>query len=227
MCDAASRVTIVGQLPKLFHTNAVNLWLASFVESKPFDKELRERPAWSFTKHSHLRAQIDSGFVIGFWLPFLADTFVASAHAEHAIIFVVEQVSTGKLRKDVDARFFTFLTEPRSQTIKRDDVIAVVLQRRRRDGRPQRELRCEIKKVIFFYRRLERGTLLFKIWNQLAHSPRIHDGTGKNVRANRRAFLNYCDLDVTERFVFFDQSCEMQRAAQIRRAGAYKHDIKL
>ena len=46
-------------------------------------------------------------------------------------------------------------------------------------------------------------------------------------RTDRRAFLDHCDLDIAEGFVFFDQSCEVQRAAQISRAGAYKHDIKL
>jgi hypothetical protein len=47
------------------------------------------------------------------------------------------------------------------------------------------------------------------------------------VRPDRRAFFDHCDLDVAEGFVFFYQSCEMQSAAQARRAGAYKHDIKL
>ncbi len=78
--------------------------------------------------------QIDAGLVISFALPFFVDAFVPSAHSEHAIAVVIEQISAGKLRKDVNAGLFTFFAEPRSQTIQRDDVIAVILEWRRRDG---------------------------------------------------------------------------------------------
>src|SRR6185369_13415012 len=112
VCDATGRITIVRQLPKLFHADAVGLRLASFIKSETLHELFRKRAAWSFAEHSHLRAQIDSRLIVGFALPFLIDAFVAGAHAEHAIVVVVEQVSAGKLRKDVDARFFSLLAEP-------------------------------------------------------------------------------------------------------------------
>ncbi len=42
MRDASGRVTIVGQLPKLFHADAVNLRLAAFVKTKSLDQLLRQ-----------------------------------------------------------------------------------------------------------------------------------------------------------------------------------------
>ena len=65
-------------------------------------------------------------------------SFVAAPHTEHAIVFVVKQIRAGELGKDVHARCFTLFAQPGRETIQRDDVVAVVLQWGRRDGRTDR-----------------------------------------------------------------------------------------
>ena len=87
----------------------------------------------------------------------------------NVIIFaIIKQISAGKLRKDVHARLFALFAEPRSQTIQRDDEIAVVLEWRRCDRRTQRHLRRQIEKVIFVNWRFEWRALRFEIGDQFA-----------------------------------------------------------
>ena len=90
------------------------------------------RSSRTLAQHCHLRRQIDSGFVIRFLFSFFIDAFVACAYTNYAIVLVVKHRRTGKLREDVYAGFLTFLSQPGSQSIKRDNVVTMILQRRRR-----------------------------------------------------------------------------------------------
>ena len=85
-----------------------------------------------------LAQQIDARLEVWLSLPFLIDALVAGAHADDAIVLVVKHFSAGKLREDIDARLFALLAQPGGQTIERNDVVAVILQRRRRDRRTDR-----------------------------------------------------------------------------------------
>src|SRR5688572_24048706 len=50
VCDSSGWITIVGQLPQLFHADAVNLRVTARVESQTFDEFLGQRAAWSFAQ---------------------------------------------------------------------------------------------------------------------------------------------------------------------------------
>ena len=126
MCDAAGRITIVRQLPQLFHADAVDLRFTSFVESQALDKLFRQRPAWSFSQYSDLRTQIHSRLVVRFGLPSLSTCRQCARRALDRSRR--KEDLRRKLRKDVDADLFTLLAQPRSQTIQRNDVVTVVLQ---------------------------------------------------------------------------------------------------
>ena len=115
--NSSGRITIIRKLPKFLDTQTVNLWLASFVEAQPLNKLFGQRTAHAFTQHRDLRAQIDTGLEIRFALPFLADSFVAGAHADHAVAFVVQQLGAGKFRENVDAGCFALLAQPGGQAI--------------------------------------------------------------------------------------------------------------
>src|SRR3977135_2155626 len=82
-------------------------------------------------------------------------SLVACAHADDAVLFVIEHIGAGKFRKDVDAGFFTFLAEPGRQTIQRNDVVAMVHERRWSDRGPNGTRLSEIKKVVLFHRRFQ------------------------------------------------------------------------
>ena len=113
MRDATGRITIVRQLPKLFHAETVNLWLASFVESQALNQLLRQRSAHAFAQHGDLGQQINAGFEVGLLLPFLIDPLVTGAHANDLIILAVEHLSAGKFRKNIHAGSFALLAQPR------------------------------------------------------------------------------------------------------------------
>src|SRR6267142_5671578 len=102
MCDATCWIAIVRQFPQLFNTDAVDLRLAALVEIKPLNKLFGQRTASSFAEYGYLRMKIYAWLIISFALPFLIDTFIASAYTNHAVIFVVKKVRSGKLWKDID-----------------------------------------------------------------------------------------------------------------------------
>ena len=62
----------------------------------------------------------------------LADAAIAGAHADDAIA-VVEQLGRRETREDVDAFGLDEPAEPLDEPAERDDVVAVILERRRGD----------------------------------------------------------------------------------------------
>ncbi len=109
----ASRwITVVGQFPKLFDAQAVNLWLASFIKTESLNQLLRERTADAFAQHRDLREQIDTGLKVRLALPFLVDPFVTRAHADDPIVRIVKHLSARKFGEDVDAGLFALLAQP-------------------------------------------------------------------------------------------------------------------
>src|SRR5438093_42736 len=76
------------------------------------------------------------------------------------------------------------------------------------DRRPNRARAREIKKMILFHRRFKRRALFDKVRNEFSESFWIHDRPGKNMRANRRTFLNDGNLNFTERLSFSLSFCD-------------------
>jgi hypothetical protein len=87
-----------------------------------------------------------AGLERAFRLSVLADAAVARAHADHAPvggaltmrrIGAVQHMLTGKAPEQIDALGFDLRGEPLRESAQRDDVVAVVLERRRRDRQAQ------------------------------------------------------------------------------------------
>src|SRR6266850_2272855 len=167
MCYASGWIAIVRQLPELFHADAVHLRLATFIQAKTLDQLFSQRTARPFAQYGDLRKQIDAGFEIGLAVPFFIDTLVAGANADDLIVFVVEHFSARKLRKDVNARLFAFFTQPCSEPVKRDNVVTVILQWRRRDGRSNGTILCQVKEIVLIDGGFKRRTLFDEIRKQL------------------------------------------------------------
>ena len=164
---------------------------------------LRQRAAHAFAQHRNLREQIDARFEIGLLLPFPVDAFVASAHADDAVILAIEHFGAGKLRKDVHARRFALLSKPGCQTVQRNDVIAMIVEWWRVDRRPNRSAIGEIHELIVLDLSFQRRAFLFEVRDQFSESARIHHGAGERMRANRRSFFDYRNLSLAERVVLF------------------------
>src|SRR6185369_12724369 len=139
----------------------------------------------------------------------------------------------GKLGKDIDACFFTFFAQPCGEAIQRDDVIAVVVERRRSYRRTNSVFRRQVQKEVFLHGRLERSALFDKVRNKFLQRARIHHCAGKNVRADGGAFLDHGDLDVAELViaggfvVLLDEAREVERAAEVCWSSADEYDVEL
>ena len=120
-------------VPQFLDADAVDLRIQT-VEFQFVDEFFGERAARAFGEHGDFRAQFVSGREVIFRLAVFVHALVFGEDAGDAVLFV-EQFPAGKLSENVDAFFFDEAAQPFHQFIKRDDVVAVILQRRRRDGK--------------------------------------------------------------------------------------------
>src|SRR6185436_13947360 len=114
----------------------------------------------------------------------------------------------------------------------------MILQRWRGDRRTNRALCSKVEKRIFLDGRFKRRTLFNKVRHQLFERLWVHNRPRENMRPHRCALFNDGDFDITQRrtgsfatgnflIVIFDETCEVQRTAQVRRTSTYKYDVKL
>src|SRR5205085_10453026 len=89
--------------------------------------------------------------------------------------------------------------------------------------------------MVFVHWRLEGRALLDEVRDQLFQCTRVHHRAGENMGADGSAFFDDCDLDLAEwfavalaiRVVLFHEAREVQRTAEVRRAGADEHYVKV
>src|SRR4029077_16163094 len=126
--------------------------------------------------------QVIAWLEIRFRLVLPVDALIVSANTAYALA-VVEQFRAGESSEGSDPSFLHFAAQPFHKTVQRDDVIAVIAQRRRRDGKLEFAfLREEINRFLADGR-VERGFFL-KTWQQLSHGARIEQSAGKAVLAD-------------------------------------------
>ncbi len=91
---------------------------------------LGQRSTRTFPEHCYLCTDVDSRFVIGFFVAVFIDPFIAGANTHNRPVFD-QKLSAGKASEDVYALFLRFLRQPLHKLSKGDDVIAVIVQKRR------------------------------------------------------------------------------------------------
>ncbi len=198
-----------------------------------------QRSARTLRQHRHLRAQFVARSEVGFRLAVLVEAFVFGDDAADAIAFVgrfaaairKDELRAAEFLEDVDASGLDQPAEPLDELIEGDDVIALVLEGRRRnrkaEGRIFREQQCRIIRN----GRIQRRALL-KTRHQLRQRPRIHDRTGKLVRPDLAPFFENVDVFSGELrlaagvVVLLDQIRQMQRTSQSRRPRANDQHIR-
>ena len=216
-------------VPQFLDADAVDLRIEA-VELEAIDQILGQRAARAFGEHGDFRAQLVAGREVVLGLAVLVDALVFGNHAGDAVFFV-EQFPAGELREDVDALLFDQAAEPFHELVERNDVVAVILQRRRRDGKLVRAFLGEVVGGIAGDGRIERRGFL-EIGDQFAQRARVHDRAGKLVRADFAGLFE--DVDIfggkLGRFfrsgVLLDQVGEMQRAGKPGRARADDQNIR-
>src|SRR5205814_2713567 len=185
--DAARR-----NLPKLLDTLTIRLRVAVASERETVDQLLSERTARAFSQNDNFGLQIVSGLEVRFRVVLLVDALIVGANSANAIT-IEQQFGACKASEDRDSSLFYFASQPFHKAIQRNDVIAVISQRRRRDGKL--ELAFFSKKVDCFFAHfsIERS-FLFETGKQFAHRPRIKQRAGKTVLADLTRFLKNIDF---------------------------------
>ena len=118
--------------------------------------------------------------------------FVVGADAGDAAA-IEEKFRAGESSEDGDAGLFHLAAHPLHETVERDDVVAMVAQRRRRDGKFELALLRE--KVDSFFRDFGVEWRFFlESGKKFAHGTRIKQRAGETVLADLAGFLEHVDV---------------------------------
>ncbi len=106
-----------------------------------------------------------------------------------------EDRPAGKPHEQIDARRLDLLGEPLGEVAERDDVVAVIAKRRRRDRQPQLVLRRQEIDVVLVNRRAERRALALEIRDQLEQRGGIEQRARQGVRAGLARLFDHRDRE--------------------------------
>ena len=123
-----------GQFPQFLYALTIGLRIQIAIELEALHELLGERTARAFGEDHHPGLEIVSRLEVRFLLVLLVHAFVVGANSGDAASFE-KQLRPGESSKDGDASFLHFATEPLHKAIERDDVVAVIAQGRRGDGK--------------------------------------------------------------------------------------------
>src|SRR5205085_3954756 len=101
-----------------------------FIQIEFPDELFGQRTARTFGKDRNFGANINPGLEVRFSVTQLIDTFIPRTHADERVSFN-EKFRSREACKDVNAALFDLLPKPSREFVQRDDVIAVILRRRR------------------------------------------------------------------------------------------------
>ena len=222
-----------GNFPEFLDALPVGLRVAVTIQSKARDELLGQRAARAFGKNHYLGLQIVARLEVRFGLVLLVHTLVVGANAGDAVaIFfaVEEQFRSGESGEDGDAGFFHLAAQPLHKPVQRNDVIAVIAQWRRRDGKL--EFAFLGQEVNRFFRDfgVDRRFLL-ESGKQFAHGAGIEQRPGKTVLADLASLLEHVDIFFAELrigmlgVVLIDELREPQRTSHACRPAADDDDI--
>jgi hypothetical protein len=107
-------------------------------QRQPSHQLFRQVAADTIAEDRHLGVDVDAGLEGWLRVAVLVDAAVGRAYSDDAFA-VHEDVLTGEPGKKVDTCSLNLTGKPSNELIQRNDVVAVILQRRRDDG--QRDLR--------------------------------------------------------------------------------------
>src|SRR6266851_3596147 len=198
--DRAGCEAIIRKLPELLHAERVNLRIFSIVKIEHARQLFAQRAAWTFRDDRDLRADIDARLVVRLSLTEFVDSFVSDTNPHHPSA-LDQDARRGELGKNVDTFFGADWSEPSHELTEGDDVVAVVLDGRRKDrSRELPVLRHQPEGVIGDWR-FDRASAREPIGHQLTDSARIHHCARDSVRPDFFAFFEDGDRDAFEFFV--------------------------
>ncbi len=190
--DRARFESSARHLPQLFHTDGKLLGLPAAPQGKAPQQLLGEVAAHAVAEDRHLGQDVDARLERRLPRAVAVDAAVAGADADHAVA-VGENLLPGKPREEIDAAPVHLLGQPADEPVERHDVVAVIAQRRRDDGKSQARRFGEEIDAIALHLGGERRPLLAKVRNELAQRRRIEHRARQHVRARLPCFFEYRD----------------------------------
>ncbi len=228
MRDVAGLYTAGLNVPEFLDAYAVALRI-DVVQIFGRNELLSEGTARAFGKDSNFGAEFVARREVVFGLAIFVEALVFRDHAGNAGAFV-NQFGAAKFLEDVHSTCFHESPEPFRDFAERDDVVALVLERRRSDRETERRLLGEKQRGGIGDRSVQRRGL-FEIRNEFGEGFGVHDGAGKLVRADFTAFFEDVDVFRGELglraggVVLFDEIGKVERAGEAGRASADDEDI--
>ncbi len=172
----AGRQPAFRQLPNLFQSDRELRRVRLVAQLQRADQLLGEIAAHAVGEDRDLGEDVGAGFEIGPLFAMPADSLVAGTHADDALAIRQHRLPR-EAGEDVDALRFDELGHPLHELGERDDVVAVIPERRRRDRQPERLLRREEVDVVLTHFALERRALRLKVGHEIAQGGGIEQRT--------------------------------------------------
>jgi hypothetical protein len=195
--DHAARRQAARHAPELLDADRVHHRVAALVQAQAADGGLGERAARAFAQHHDLGHQVRAGLVVGLLLAGVRDALVADAHADHPVA-LPQQLLAGEGGEHVDPGFFRLGGEPLGQVRERPDVLAVVVERGRRERRRDLALVGEEPQRVAADRGVEAaGDVL--AGEELQQRLGVDHGAREAVVADLAALLDHHDGDLRAR----------------------------
>jgi hypothetical protein len=187
-----------GHLPDLLHTGRVDLRSAPFIEAELRGQVLRQRTTRALAQHRHLRADVRARLEVRLSLPVPVDPLVSGAHTDHPVA-VEECLHRRHRREHVRARGLHEPAQPLFERAQGDDVVAVILERRGKEGEADLPALREVIEVVTRDVALDRRAPLLVVGHQLPERARIEHASGDAVGADLGGLLEHRDRDLAER----------------------------
>ena len=222
--DHRTRRDAVGRhLPEFLDANRVQLRRPPGIEREPAHECLREIAANAVGQDRHLRTDVDPGLEGGLLLAVLPDPAVARSHPGDTIA-VIENLGRRKAGEDVNALSFDQPAKPFDEPVERNDVVAVILERRRSDWKLDLARAGEKVDVIVMDFSREWGAALLEVRHELPERRRIEDRARQHVGPDLARLLQHRNR---ERFAaaLLLQLRQPERSRHPRRTAADDEDV--
>ncbi len=209
---------LLRHLPQLLDADAVGLRVNALAEVEGVEQLLGQAAAAALGEDGVGGAQLHAGLMVGAGLTVLLDPHVAGGDADHAAI-LDQRLGGGEAGVDLHPERLGLGAEPAHHVAERGDVVAVVVQRRRRRQLDGAVLGKEQEPVIRG-RRGERRAELLPVRQQLVQRARLDHRAGEDMGADLAALFHHADRR------FGGKLFEADRGGQAGRAGAHDHHIE-
>ena len=233
--DPSLRHASRGHLPDFLDAGGVDLRGAAFVQLQLRREPLGQRAAYAFAEDGDLGPDVRPGLEVGLPISVPVDSLVAGPNADHPVP-LEEALDRGHSREDVGAGRLDQAAQPFLERAERDDVVAVVLEGRRKDGEADLAARREVIEIVARDVALDGRALLAIVGEEFLERAWIQHAAGDPVGADLGRLFQHRDRHFAERraaalrralVVRGDELGEFERAREAGGASANEEDVDL